>query len=146
MWNAACEYFEWVEDNPLTEYKVAQFQGAPVPMELPKMRAMTMGGLCIFLGVNTVYFNHFESALNLDEKEGQDYSKVIANIKEVIYQQKFAGAAADLLNANIISRELGLADKQDVKHSGQTIVKNINSDMTAEQASEIYQDMINGRD
>ena len=27
--------------------------------------------------------------------------------------QKFMGAAADLLNANIISRDLGLADKKD---------------------------------
>ncbi len=34
----------------------------------------------------------------------------------MIFVQKFEGAAADLLNANIISRELGLADRQE--HTG----------------------------
>ena len=35
--------------------------------------------------------------------------------------QKFAGAAADLLNANIIARDLGLADKQDLTNSDGTL-------------------------
>jgi len=151
LWDAACEYFQWVEDNPLTEYKVAQFQGAPVPMELPKMRAMTIGGLCLFLGVNTVYFNQFESALkSFSQEEVEDFSKVIADIKQTIYEQKFSGAAADLLNANIISRELGLADKQDLNHSGkigsELNIKLISAEMSAEEATRIYQDMINGKD
>ena len=38
--------------------------------------------------------------------------------EEIIYNQKFTGAAADLLNPNIIARELGLADKQQNEHTG----------------------------
>jgi len=41
----------------------------------------------------------------------EDFMAITARIKKVIYSQKLEGAAADLLNANIIARELGLADK-----------------------------------
>jgi hypothetical protein len=34
-------------------------------------------------------------------------------VEEIIRTQKFEGASADLLNPNIIARDLGLADKQD---------------------------------
>nr|WP_261640834.1 DNA-packaging protein [Erwinia mallotivora] len=37
--------------------------------------------------------------------------------EQIIYNQKFTGAAADLLNANIIARELGLADKREVQQT-----------------------------
>ena len=36
---------------------------------------------------------------------------VIREAEEIIRRQKFEGASADLLNANIIARDLGLADK-----------------------------------
>lgn len=134
LWEAACEYFEWVEANPLWEYKVAQYQGAPVSMEVPKMRAMTISGLCMFLGVNSVYFNQFEARLNLDTEEGKDFSKVIGDIKAVICTQKFEGAAADLLNANIIARDLGLKDKTETEHSGQVTMNHRDiSEMTDEE-------------
>ena len=110
MWDAACEYFEWVEANPLKETKAFHFQGTVVMDEVPKMRAMTMMGLCFYLDIGTSTFH--------DYKQNEDFSEVIAKIEQVIFTQKFEGAAADLLNANIISRELGLADKQEVKHSG----------------------------
>lgn len=134
LWEAACEYFEWVEDNPLWEYKVAQYQGAPVSMEVPKMRAMTIDGLCMFLGVNSVYLNHFEARLDLTTKEGEDFSKVIGEIKTTIRNQKLEGAAADLLNANIIARELGLKDKTETEHSGQMTMNHRDvSDLTDEE-------------
>ena len=113
MWEAACEYFQWVEDNPLETTKVTQYQGELVELPVTKMRAMTMEGLCRFLGVNTRYFAQFESNLDKNSEESQEFSTVICNIKETMTNQKFMGAAADLLNANIISRDLGLADKKD---------------------------------
>ena len=114
--NAACEYFEWVHNNPLTEYKAFAYQGEVTVEALPRIRAMTEAGLCFFLdiGVSTLH----------DYKKKQDFSEVIAMIEQVIFTQKFEGAAADLLNANIISRELGLADKQEV-NAGVTINKGL---------------------
>lgn len=116
LWNAACEYFDWVEANPLKEEKIYQFQGEIVRGEVSKMRAMTMEGLCLFMHVNTEYLRQFESALDTETKLGKAFSRVIKEIKEVIRNQKFSGAAADLLNANIIARDLGLRDKGEVDH------------------------------
>jgi hypothetical protein len=65
---------------------------------MPKMRAMTLSQLCFYLNTNEAYFRNFKANLPKEEK---DFSTVIADIEKVIYNQKFQGAAADLLNDNI---------------------------------------------
>lgn len=110
LWEAATEYFEWCEENPLFERKVFNYQGDIVTADLPKMRAMTLSGLCFYLGCNEAYFRTFKSQLPEGE---EDFNTVIAEIETVIYNQKFQGAAADLLNSNIIAMELGLRQKVD---------------------------------
>lgn len=116
LWEAACEYFQWVEDNPLYETKAFAYQGVVTTEELPKMRAMTLGGLCLFLGTNQ------QTLLNYGTAQGyEDYFDVVKQIKEIIYEQKFTGAAAELLNPNIIARDL----KLDKENTGTTIVNNI---------------------
>lgn len=109
LWEACCEYFEWVEENPLWENKVAQFQGGVVDMPVAKMRAMTIAGLCLFLDINRGTWNEWRKV--------DDFSEVITRAEEVIYSQKFAGAAADLLNANIIARDLGLKESSSHEHT-----------------------------
>lgn len=69
------------------------------------MRAMTIDGLCLFLDIDVKTWANWRSQ--------EDFIPVVARAESVIKSQKFAGAAADLLNANIIARDLGLADKQD---------------------------------
>lgn len=112
FWAACTEYFQWVEDNPLWETKVTQFQGSVIDMPVAKMRAMTKAGLCFFLGIDERTFNRYRDG------NDQDFCRVAREAEHVIFQQKFAGAAADLLNPNIIARDLGLADKQQTEHSG----------------------------
>lgn len=110
LWSACCEYFEWVEANPLWEDRLVTFQGAATHEPVAKMRAMTLQGLCFFIDVTRETWGTWRESR-------PDLSDVIARAEGVIYQQKFAGAAADLLNANIIARDLGLADKADVKET-----------------------------
>lgn len=114
LWDAACEYFVWIQKNPLKETKVFQFQGRIVTKDVPVMRAMTLSGLCFYLNCNEAYFRQFRLSLDKDQT---DFSTVISDIESVIYRQKFEGAAGNLLNANIISRELGLIDKKEVETS-----------------------------
>lgn len=105
LWEACVEYFQWCEDNPLME---RDFRGKDAtPVDLPKMRAFTLQGLCLYLGVNTHYFNDFRAAKH------KGFSDVLTRIMETIYNQKFVGAAAGFLNQNIIARDLGLVDKKD---------------------------------
>ena len=108
LWDAACEYFQWCVDNPLYEDKVSLYKGIPTHDTVEKMRAMTLQGLCLFLGIDKQTLNNYGS-----KEQYQDYFAVVKQIKDTIFEQKFTGAAADLLNSNIIARDLGLADKQD---------------------------------
>lgn len=118
LWDAASEYFNYIKENPLYETKVFQFQGTIVTKEVPIMRAMTMRELCFYLNCNETYFRQFKANLADDEK---DFSSVIEDIETIVYTQKFQGAAGNLLNANIIARDLGLTDKKDVSSNGETI-------------------------
>lgn len=115
LWDAACEYFEWVEANPLFEEKAFHFQGQVIREPIAKMRAMTIQGLCFFLGISDEGLRKYE--------QHEDFVGIVREIKHVIYNQKFSGAAADLLNANIIARDLGLSDKQDLKADVKADVK-----------------------
>ena len=47
------------------------------------------------------------------------FELLTSKIENVIKSQKFAGAAADLLNANIIARDLGLKDASSTEHTGE---------------------------
>jgi len=106
LWEACQEYFEWVDKNPLMSAETVKFQGEGKLMDVPKMRAMTMGGLCIFLGINQQTWANY--------KEDEDFLGIITQTEEIIRNQKFTGAAAELLNPNIIARDLGLSDKKEV--------------------------------
>jgi len=131
LWEACCEYFQWVEDHPLWEMKVTQYQGEVVNMPVPKMRAMTIGGLCIFLDIDETTWRAW--------REQEDFSTVIQRAERVIYNQKLSGAAADLLNANIIARDLGLADKKDVTQQSNV---HVSADMSPQDAARAYQDLM----
>ncbi len=131
LWKAACEYFQWCQDNPW--YKTEQIrqpgkgykdsEGEYHPPELttdiPTDRPFTIQGLCLYLDCNTVYFNQFEKALKGKEDElSVGFSQIVLRIRETIYQQKFEGAAVGAFNASIIARDLGLRDKVDTEVSG----------------------------
>ena len=114
FWEACTEYFEWVEDNPLQSSELVKFQGQATLATIPKMRAMTIEGLCIFLDIETKTFYNYE--------QREDFLQIVTRVREVIRTQKFAGAAAELLNPNIIARDLGLADKQEQTGSVTVVV------------------------
>lgn len=112
MWEAACEYFQWCVDNPLyTSETIKSGPKAGSMFKVPVMRAMTLHGLCSHLDCSTSYFRNFKH----EQKDNEDFLTVISRIEDVIYRQKFEGAAAGLLNANIIARDLGLSDKTESK-------------------------------
>lgn len=115
LWLIAQEYFQWVYDNPLYELKIFQYQGAIVEKEMPKMRAMTETAFCLFAGISTETFRNYKKA---NPEEIEDFFGVSHKIADIIYGQKFEGAAADFLNANIIGRELGLVDKTETDLNG----------------------------
>ena len=110
LWKACCEYFQWTEDNPLWEDKPFNYQGVVVDNTVCKMRAMTISGLCMFLDICEKTWANY--------RDKEDFLQVTTRAEKIIYNQKFSGAAADLFNANIIARDLGLTDKKETEHKG----------------------------
>lgn len=116
LWDAACEYFQWVKDNPLEKAIIYQGEISKKPESL--MRAMTIEGLCIFLDVETKTFYNY---CDKDNESYKDFLHITTRIREIIRTQKFEGASAGLLNANIIARDLGLVDKKDLSSEDGTM-------------------------
>lgn len=110
MWELAIEYFKDCEDSFLKEGKVFCFQGEVVHGDIDKIRAMTQVGLCAYLNISVSTWHNYKSK--------PEYLEVTGAIEDVMFEQKFSGAAAGLLNANIIARDLGLTDKQEIIHGG----------------------------
>src|SRR3954463_5727431 len=110
LWLKACDYFEWCDGNPLESY---EWNGKdPVKCELEKMRAYTVKGFCCFANIDEQTLANYGTNDNY-----KDFFGVVTRIRDVIYCQKFEGAAAGLLNPNIIARDLGLVDRKEVDAS-----------------------------
>lgn len=112
--DACLQYFEWNEANPLYKDQLVTFQGSATHEPVAQMRAMTLIGLCQFIDIDMTTWEDWR-------KNRADLSRVVQWAERTIYRQKFEGASADLLNANIIARDLGLADKKDLTSTDGTM-------------------------
>lgn len=104
-----CEYFQWLVDNPINESKLVTYEGVSTLEDIPKMRSPTMPGLCAYLGIHRDTWGSWRRGQ--DRKEMSD---VVEWAEQVMYEWKFTGAASGVLNPMMVSRDLGLADKQEV--------------------------------
>ena len=69
----------------------------------------------------------------------KDFITIIAEIDEIIYNQKYSGAAADLLNANIIARDLSLVDKTSSDNTNKIEYINVSKQFPeGEEKDELY--------
>ena len=109
MWELAVEYFKWCGEHVVLEERTGFYQGTAASAYVGHKRPMTQSGLCVFLGIGVSTWH--------DYKKRDVFSEVTREIESVMYEQKFTGAATGQFNANIIARDLGLADKQDLSSS-----------------------------
>ncbi|MNY42772.1 hypothetical protein D3C86_1776920 [compost metagenome] len=103
MLEKAFEYFDWVESNPLIEQKVVVQAGEPIPYQVEKPRAMTIGGLALWLGISQRTWMNY--------REQEHLKDAVEICDQIIYTQKFELAAAELLNPLFISKHLGFTEK-----------------------------------
>jgi len=102
---AAIEYFNWSHENPLLADNVSFFQGVATHEPIAKMRAMTIDGLTMHLGIG-------KRTWRLWRDTRPELAEAIEWIETAIFRQKFEGAAAEMLNPSIIARDLGMVDKK----------------------------------
>lgn len=115
LWESAVEYFETTDKR---KWKKKDWVGKDaVEVEREVDTPYTLSGLCLFLQCD-------EDTFKLYEKR-KDFIAVTTRIRQIINTQKFEGATVGIFNANIIARDLGLADKQEREHSGAVELKQI---------------------
>lgn len=105
LWKAACEYFQYVDDNP-EQVEVPHVKSGTVKVK--HRQPYTKQDFALFVG-----FSRWEDVVNQREREG--FSEIVTRIESIIYSNKFRGAAIGIYNSNIIARDLGLADKREIE-------------------------------
>lgn len=104
------EYVQWCHDHPLADYSTTRYaNGNFAHVEEPKPRRISIDGFLVFVGGSDRWWSELKNG-----KEGENFSKVKDAIKKYCETSQTDMAAAGLLKENIISRLLGLADRQQV--------------------------------
>jgi hypothetical protein len=133
----AChEYFLWVECNPLIAVEAKSSKEGVELVDVPKMRAMTMHGLYRFLDIDRGTWDLY--------KRRPEFITITSRVEDDIREQKFTGAAGGFLNANIIARDLGLADKREITGADGQPIKVVSGEMTPAEAAEAYAASLRG--
>ncbi len=114
LWAVACEYFDRTRKNPFKKQDfIKGGESAGRIIELDQMRPYTWQGFEDYLNEQGIIARVDDYKLNRDGRY-EDFVDVIRAIDRIMYANKFEGAASGIFNANIISRDLGLADKSQV--------------------------------
>lgn len=108
LWIQITEYLQWCDDNPWYKKEaIKSGDRAGELIDIPTARPYTISGLCVYLGIDFTTWK--------DYTKREDFSHITTHTEGIIYTQKFEGAAVGAFNANIIARDLGLADKRDIE-------------------------------
>lgn len=128
LWEAATEYFTWCDNNPwLKKEAIKSGDMCGELVSIPTQRPFTLSGFLLYIGASEGYLRQFKTTAS------EDFLTVIENIEQAMYTQKFEGAAVGAFNANIIARDLGLAEKSE----GKTTQVNYNVETTPEEVRNI---------
>jgi hypothetical protein len=107
LWQAAVEYFEATDKRKWIQKDWVGKDAHQVERETDTPYTIT--GLCLYLDIDEKSFNNYTN-----KEEYKDFFPIITRIRQIIYTQKFEGATVGAYNANIIARDLGLRDKQEI--------------------------------
>jgi hypothetical protein len=108
LYEHCLRYFDWASDNALHEGRLGVKN--EVVYAVPKMRPFSVKALCVFCGWSPKTWRQWRETR-------EDLEDVIEWAESVIETQKFEGAAAGLLNASVVMRDIGL--KEQIDHSSE---------------------------
>jgi hypothetical protein len=116
LWGLACDYFKWCDDNPIISYEpIRTGKEAGKLLNFPLGKPYTWEGFDDYLFSQNVIAS-IENYKDNKDNRYKDFVGIVTRIRNVIYSQKFEGAAVGVFNANIIARDLGLVDKTENKN------------------------------
>lgn len=115
LWEHACDYFHQSDLNPvMVKDFIRGGEKAGQIIDLPKSRPYTWAGLEAYLFENDIVDRIDDYKYNNDNRYSE-FKGVIHAIDKIMYSHKFDGAATGIFNPSIIARDLGLAEKTEVK-------------------------------
>ena len=79
---------------------------------------MTLAGLRVRIGLSESGYKAY--------RDREEFKWVTDAVDDIMFSQKFEGAAAGIFNPNIIARDLGLADKKELTGGVSVTKKNFN--------------------
>lgn len=108
------EYVDWAQKHPIkirTSVEGTSVNGANYGTTTTeeKPRLVSIGGFLVFLGVTKQWWS------DLDKSKKGDFSDLKALVRDFCEAYQKEMASAGMFKENIISRLLGLADKQQVE-------------------------------
>lgn len=133
LWEACKEYFEATDER---KWYKTEFNGKDaIECHVPNETPYTWTGLYLFLDISHQTWKDYEA------KEG--FVEICTRVRNIIYTQKFEGAAVGAFNPNLISRDLGIAEKNENRQTdknGDDVPVGIDlSKMTPEQLNVLLQ-------
>lgn len=125
------EYVTWAKDNPIsieknvvnTTTKGDTYRSDAVET---KPRLISIKGFLVFLGAGSDWWQSLDRE---DAKRKEEFSRVKSFIRDYCENYQSEMASAEIFNANIVSRLLGLADKQMVKNEEKIVIVNSQEEM-----------------
>lgn len=110
LWSDCSDYFKFMDENP---YEFEDNKGTKNVNTVKLKRPYTIHSLCLYLDIGRDTW--------ISMRSNKDFSDVVRKVDDIIYNQKFEGAAMGVYQQNIIIRDLGLVDKADVTTQGDSI-------------------------
>lgn len=106
MQEAAIKAFDHFASHPHKETVLFHHKGTVVRTFKDVMRPFTFRGVALRMGTTAATLNNYRTVAGFKE--------VLEWMDEVIYTQKFEGAAGNMMNANFLARDLGLAERKEL--------------------------------
>lgn len=128
LWEACIEYFEatdqrkWVKKDWVGKDAIEVDRETSAPY--------TLSGLYVFLDITPQTWK--------DYRTRQDFIEVVTRVEQIMYTQKFEGAAVGAYNPSIIARDLQLRDNVDVKSES----VNMNVEVSDDEAKRIKEALL----
>lgn len=122
LWLHFVNYRKWNEEHPWYKAEVIKSgQLAGQIVNVPTQRPLSWFSFYSWLRTNNIASKAREYK---DNSKGaySEFSAIITRIDEEIFTHKFEGACVGAFNPSIIARDLGIADKQELKTTESQIV------------------------
>lgn len=111
LWGYACDYFQMVDEMPAEKQDfIRGGESAGSIVRLETIQPYTWAGFEDYLSEKGIIAKLADYKSNKDNRY-EKFAPIIARIGNVMFDQKFRGAAVGAFKENIIARDLGLTDK-----------------------------------